>query len=702
MPSQNAESLYNLGNSLAVAGKLDQAIAAFIRAVELRPGFVDAHFKLGNSLAHSGKPEEAAKSFRRVLQIDPNHVDALNNLGNTLLATGQADEAVSLHRRVLAMQPDHFLAHNNLALGLIMTGQFPEALEFARRAVAMQPDYPSAHRNLGDALAALGKWPEAAKSYKKLVELDAARPRANPGAAADARMKLGTAMKQLGRFNEAISLFQQAVALTPGDLGPRDHLANAYWENGDMDEALAVCRQAVQIHPTEAKAHNNLGNVLLECGRLDDALASFDKAAELEPANSVALSNKVFTVMFHPAYDSARILRELKQWERRFAPQAPGGTHPNDRSIQRRLRIGYVSADFRDHVVGRNVLPLLQRHDRAKFQLFCYSNGSPPDPFNRQFRALADGWREIGAWPDDKLAAEIRADKIDILVDLSLHLGGSRLAVFARRPAPVQVTFGGYPGTTGLAAMDYRLTDPYLDPPDASDDAYTERSVRLPHSFWCYDPAAMEVADAPEPGPPPAVAAGRITFGCLNNFRKINDRVLQLWAEVLTQAIGSRILLLAPRGSHRAALVDRLGQWGVHPDRVGFIDRGSRAQYLDSYRLIDIALDTVPYNGHTTSLDALWMGVPVVTLIGRTVAGRAGYSQTTNLGLPDLAARTDEQFTAIALALANDLPRLAELRGSLRRRMRTSPLCDGAGWTAGIEAAYRQMWQHWCDQLRNA
>ncbi|MGD0388152.1 MAG: tetratricopeptide repeat protein [Tepidisphaeraceae bacterium] len=700
MPGQNAESLYNLGNTLAVAGKLDQAIAAYTRAVELRPEFFDAHFKLGNALANSAKCDEAAKSFRRALQIHPNHVDALNNLGNTLLATGQADEAVSLYRRVLALRPDHFLAHNNLAAGLVMTGQFPEALEFARRAVAMRPDYPPAHRNLGDALAALGQWPQAAQSYKKLVDLDSIHPRADPGAAADARMKLGAAMKHLGRFNEAISLFREAIALRPGDLEPHDHLANAYWENGDMDEALAVCRQAVQIHPTETKVHNNLGNVLLECGRLDDALASFDKAVELDPSNAVALSNKVFTIMFHPAYDSARILHELKQWERQFAPQTSEGKFPNDPSTQRRLRIGYVSADFRDHVVGRNVLPLLQRHDRAKFQLFCYSNDSPPDRFNQRFRALADGWRDIAAWPDDKLAAQIRADQIDILVDLSLHLGGSRLAVFARKPAPVRVTFGGYPGTTGLAAMDYRLTDPYLDPPGVPDDAYTERSVRLPHSFWCYDPAAMEVADAPEPGPPPAVAAGRITFGCLNNFRKINDRVLQLWAEVLTQAIGSRILLLAPRGSHRAALVDRLGQWGVHPDRVGFIDRGSRAQYLDSYRLIDIALDTVPYNGHTTSLDALWMGVPVVTLIGQTVAGRAGYSQTSNLGLPDLAARTEEQFTAIALALANDLPRLAELRGSLRPRMRASPLCDAVGWARGIEAAYRQMWQLWCDSRR--
>ena len=264
----------------------------------------------------------------------------------------------------------------------------------------------------------------------------------------------------------------------------------------------------------------------------------------------------------------------------------------------------------------------------------------------------------------------------------ALHTGGNRLPVFARKPAPVQVTFGGYPGTTGLRAIDYRLTDPYLDPPGLHDDEYVERTIRLPHSFWCYDPAAMEVADFAEPGPPPAFSSGYITFGCLNNFRKINDGSLQWWAKIMTRVDGSRLLILAPLGSHRADLANRMAQWGVTPDRIGFVDRGSRDRYLDSYRLIDLALDTIPYNGHTTSLDALWQGVPVVTLVGTTVAGRAGFSQARNLGLTELVADTPEQFIAIASDLAGDLPRLAELRKSIRSRMRASPICDAVGWAA--------------------
>jgi predicted O-linked N-acetylglucosamine transferase (SPINDLY family) len=410
----------------------------------------------------------------------------------------------------------------------------------------------------------------------------------------------------------------------------------------------------------------------------------------------MALSNKIFTTLFHPAYDTAAILRETSRWQEQLAPKTIADDHRNDRSIDRRLRIGYVSPHLRDHVVGRNIAPLFQHRDRGQFEVFCYSSGCPPDRFNRKFRELADEWREIGTSTDDDAAAQIRQDEIDILVDTSLHLAGNRLPIFARKPAPVQVTCFGYPGTTGLKAIDYRLTDPYLDPFGACDDAYTEASIRLAHSFWCYDPQAMDVANCPEPGPLPALAAGRITFGCLNNFRKINDAVVQLWARVLGRVPSSRILALAPRGRHRARLAKRFGELGVAAERVDFIDRESHKRYLESYRRLDIALDTFPYNGHTTSLDAYWMGVPVVTRIGATVVARAGYSQTCNLGLSELAAETDDQFVAIASSLAADLPRLSEIRSSLRSRMRASPLCDAAEWTRGIESAYREIWKDWC------
>jgi len=697
MPVHTAESQFNLGNSLRAAGKVDQAIAAYARAIEIRPDFLDAHFRLGNSLAAAGRSDAAAESFRRVLRLNANHVDALNNLGNTVLGAGNAEEAIALYRRVLSIDSKHFLAWNNLAAALLRTAEFDDAIAAAQHAIAIRANYPPAHRNLGDALTARGRWAEAADSYRTLIQLGETQVGSGSGFAADARLRLGEALKQLGRVEETIDLLRQAVALAPEDFEPRDRLASLYWASGDMDPALLLCRESVQRHPMIPQAHHSLGNVFLECGRLGEAMACYDKTVQLQPSNFVADSLKVFATLFHPDYDSSRIFREAKRWEHLHAWRGSVEPHSNYPAPDRVLRVGYVSADFRDHVVGRNLLPLFQHTDRTQFQTFCYSNATESDRFTAQYRSLADGWRDVATWPDETLAAQIRADWIDILVDLSLHLGGSRLTIFSRKPAPVQVTFGGYPGTTGLGAIDYRLTDPYLDPPDDDTSAYIEQSIRLPHSFWCYDPAAMEVEDFPAPAALPVVSFGQITFGCLNNFRKVNDRVLELWSDVLKRVKPSRLLILAPRGSHRGVLVDRLGQLGVEAERIGFVDRGSREHYLKAYRLIDIALDTVPYNGHTTSLDAMWMGVPVVTLIGSTVAGRAGWSQMSNLGLTELVARTREEFTAIAVRLAEDLPRLTELRVSLRPRMLASPLRDSAGWTHGIEMAYREVWRRWCE-----
>ena len=294
----------------------------------------------------------------------------------------------------------------------------------------------------------------------------------------------------------------------------------------------------------------------------------------------------------------------------------------------------------------------------------------------------------------------IRADGIDVLVDLTLHMAGNRLLVFARKPAPVQVTFAGYPGGTGLEAMDYRLSDPHLDPPGVSDRDYREKTIRLPHSFWCYDPEAMNfgLSSEPEVSALPVLKSGEVTFGSLVNFGKVNGQVLRLWAEVLKNVAGSRLLLLAPEGSHRATTLELLGREGIAPSRVAFASRQPREAYLRLYDRIDIGLDTFPYNGHTTSLDALWMGVPVVTLVGKTVVGRAGLSQLTNLGLTEFVARTREEFVEIATRLAADHQWLAELRAGLRSRIRNSPLADAASFSRAVEDAYRKMWSDRCTQ----
>jgi predicted O-linked N-acetylglucosamine transferase (SPINDLY family) len=292
---------------------------------------------------------------------------------------------------------------------------------------------------------------------------------------------------------------------------------------------------------------------------------------------------------------------------------------------------------------------------------------------------------------DQEAANQIRNDRIDILVDLTMHMAHGRRLVFARRPAPVQVTWLAYPGTTGLAAIDYRFTDPWLDPPGV-DHFYSEKSIRLPETFWCYDPLSGDL----DPGPLPAATNGYITFGCLNNFCKVTGPTLQLWENILRTLANSRLILLAPQGGHRTRVKKYCQDRGIDPNRIEFIEFQPRRDYLDIYRKIDIGLDTLPYNGHTTSLDSFWMGVPVVTRIGSTVVGRAGWSQLCNLDLQELAAETNAQFETIVLNLAADIPRLSELRKNLRSRMKTSPLMDAPRFARNMESAYREMWKRYC------
>jgi predicted O-linked N-acetylglucosamine transferase (SPINDLY family) len=391
-------------------------------------------------------------------------------------------------------------------------------------------------------------------------------------------------------------------------------------------------------------------------------------------------------------------LAEHVRWNERFArPLAPqeGFIHPNEPNPNRRLRIGYVSPDLMDHPVGRFMVAPLRHRDRDAFEVYCYADVARPDVITRRLQASADVWRETSALSDEQLAKIIRADRIDVLVDLVMHSGAGRPLLFARRSAPVQVAWLAYPGTTGLSAMDYRLTDPYLDPL-GTDGNYTERSVRLPDIFWCYDP----LNDEPPVNALPAAQAGHATFGCLNNFSKCNARVLEVWSAVLRSAPGSRLLLLAPDGAARRRVLSIMQKAGdVDAGRIEFVPHQSRDAYLRTYHRIDVALDTFPYSGHTTTFDACWMGVPTVSLAGQTPVSRGGLSILSNLGLSDWVGTTREQFIDIAIRRARELPHLAQLRATMRERMRSSPLMDGERMARGLEASYRDMWRRWCNTV---
>jgi predicted O-linked N-acetylglucosamine transferase (SPINDLY family) len=647
---------------------------------------IEQSFQIAVRHHQAGRLQQAEPLYRQILAEQPKHFGALHFLGVMAHQQGRNDVAVDLIRQALLIQPGNADAYGNLGVALKANGQLDEAIAAYHQAIALRPSYPAAFYNLGIALGTKGQLDEAIAAYRQAI---AQRPDY-----AEAYNNLGNALNEKGQVDEAVAACRAAIAIRPNYPEAYNNLGNALRSKRRPEEAIGAFRQAIALKPDFAEAHNNLGNALKDNGQMDEAIAAYRQAIVLRPEFHDAHSNLVYAMMYHPGYDARAIAQEAACWNRRYAEPVREFIQPhrNDRSPDRRLRIGYVSPDLREHPLGRLLLPLLANHDKSQFELFAYSHVVVPDAMTGRLRSYVDHWRNTVGLSDIQTCDLIRGDQIDVLVDLTMHMSHSRLMVFARKPAPVQVAYLAYPGTSGLATIDYRITDPYLDPPGSGDSDYSEQSVRLPETYWCYGEGEEDI----EAGPLPADSAGYVTFGCLNNFCKINERVLSLWATVMSSVSNSRLLLLAPVSDARPTVRERLERLGVKAERVEFVAPVPHRQYLRNYQRIDIGLDTFPYNGHTTSLDSFWMGVPVVTRVGRTAVGRAGRSQLSNLNLTELAADDDDQFVSIASELAGDRPRLSALRLNLRERMRASALMDGGRFARNMEAAYRQMWRTWC------
>jgi protein O-GlcNAc transferase len=600
---------------------------------------------------------------------------------------GQTEDSIAAFRQAILLRPTHAQSYGNLGDALKNNRQLSEAIDAYRQATALRSDYAEAHNNLGNALKDDGRFEEAVESYQAALSLC---PQS-----AEFRSNMGNVLKEKGDIAAAIAAYRQSIALAPDYADAHYNLANALKDQGHLDEAIAGYRRALALRPDYAEALSNLGNSLADAGEIEAAIAAYRRVVALNPELPEPHSNLVYSMQFDPAWSASAIADEQRCWNRMHAE--PLGTsipvHGNEPEPGRRLRIGYVSPNLWGHCQSLFMIPLLSAHDRRQVEIFCYADVVRPDAGTDQIRTCVDRWRDTLGQSDVDVAALIREDRIDILVDLTMHMAHNRLLTFARRPAPVQVTWLAYPGSTGLGAIDYRLSDPYLDPAEGDESIYSEQTVRLPNTFWCYEP--MDGREIPV-NPLPALEAGVITFGCLNNFVKVNGGVLDLWAMVLQQVERSRLLLLAKQGSHRHRTLDRLAEHRIDPERVEFVSYQPRGDYLKLYQRIDIALDTFPYNGHTTSLDSLWMGVPVVTRVGERAVSRAGWCQLSNLNLRELAAGTDEQFVRIAVELSQDLPRLAALRAGLRQKMQSSPLMDAPAFARDLESAYRQMWIKWC------
>lgn len=675
----------NLGAALSELGRTAEAESAYHRAIECRPDFAPAHYNLGHMFQKLGQAAEALPHFERAARLQPSYAEALLSSGMMLAALGRNDEAIERYRDAIRVRPHYADAHYNLGHMHRERGEWNEAIACFRAAVQFKPDNPDAHTSLGIVLAASGRPAEAVLSYQRATEL-------RPGDVG-AWNNLGNVLKDVGHLDEAAACYREALRQSPEFAEAHTNLGAALSRQGQLDDSVAAYREALRLSPALAEAHGNLANALMDQGRLADAVTHYREALRLKPDFHEAHSNMLFCLAHDPRTPPASIVAAHRHWaEVHGTSPAEFLPHTNEPDPERPLRIGYVSCDFRTHAVTRFFEPILENHDRSKFQIYCYSQVQVPDATTERLQSLADAWRTIYAVPDEKVVDIIRADRIDILVDLAGHTAGHRLPVFARRPAPVQATYLGYPHTTGMDAIDYRITDAVFDPP-GEEIFSTERLVRLPNGLCCFSSRGQSL----EVPPLPAHVAGRITFGSLHRLAKLNEGVFDLWARVLQAVPGSRLLMYRDtlKGRVRDDIERQFVSRGVAAERLDLRGSVDEQGYLGVFQEIDISLDTSPYTGGTISCESLWMGVPLVTLRGDRPAARGGAALLTIVGLESLIADSADDYVRLAADLAADLGRLESLRFSLRERF-LATLGNARRFTQTLEAAYRDMWRTWC------
>lgn len=649
---RDAQSWCALSTLHGMLGNHSEVVRCAQRAVEIDPDYPDAHGNLSAAYEALGQSEKAEASARRALKGAPNSLSALVNLGSALRSLGRFDEAVATYLSALMIDSQDAEARAGLDIALVQQGRFEEAIARYRETLRINPHFAPSH------------------------------------------VAVGAALKILGRHDEAIAALRQAIALKPDYIVAWDLLGKILSAQGKLTEALDCFQQATRNAPAWFEGLANIADVMAMQMRHEEGLAILRNAVARDPTREITYSSYIFMLSYTPGVDAAVVFSEHANWGR-LHTHLPRCQHDGiTTDPDRQLRIGYVSPDFRQHSVGYFIEPVLARHDRNAVEVFCYANVPVPDATTERLQRLGPRWRSIYGKSDAQVVEIIRNDQIDILVDLAGHTANRRLLVFARKPAPVQASYLGYPNTTGLPQIDYRLTDEWADPP-GQEAFHTEALVRLPYGFLCYQPPVH----APAVEPSPVTRTGHITFGSFNAPHKINQAILDLWAAILRDTPGSRLILKnkalrdAPT---RTRYLARLAEGGISADRVellGWLD--SSTDHLALYHRLDIALDTFPYCGTTTTCEALWMGVPVVTLVGQRHIERVGWSLLTRVGLPELAASDKDGYVRAATELARDVHRLATLRSGLRERMRQSPLCDAVGFTRSLETAYRQMWRDW-------
>ncbi|MBV8536248.1 MAG: tetratricopeptide repeat protein, partial [Alphaproteobacteria bacterium] len=632
----------------------------------------------------SGELTQAADSFRRAAAVKPGYVEPLLNLSVALGELGRLEEAEAVARRVQALAPTTVEGYFQRAAILQRQGRLDESIADYRRGLELRPDDAPSLLNLGNCLQTQGKSDEAVAVLEQAL--------ARSPDSFEIYNNIGNARLSQGRRNEAIACYRRALAVKPTYTLALNNLGVALQEGGQLEEAMAAYRLALGT-ASDADACNNLGLVLTIYGDYGQARSLFKQAVDLRPGFTTAYRHLMTTMLYDPSLDAGARWELARGFEATYAaPIAarPVAPYVNRREPEKRLKVGYVSSDLYEHPVGRNLEPVVAHRDRERFEVVCYADVARPDGLTARFQGSVDQWRWTTGRTDEQVAAQVRADEVDVLVVLAARFDRNRPLVAAYRPAPVRVSFHD-PGTSGLSAMEYLIADRVLVPRNTP-ERFSERVVALP-SFYIHGTLA-----GPEVGPLPADGRGHVTFGSFNNPAKVNDQVLAMWGEVLRAVPGSRLKLKCKNWFVNSSLKQRfLGALGVAAEQVEFdtVDR-ALGDHLGLYNDVDVALDPFPFTGSTTTFEALWMGVPVVTLAGAAMAGRWSASILHALKLDELVAGSGEEYVPIAAGLAGDRARLAGLRAELRGRVAASPLCNGKARARQVERIYRALWRRWC------
>ena len=719
LDSRNAEFLKSLGNAQKAIGKLDDAIASYRRSLRIAPDYPPSLYNLAATLRETGNLSEAEQHFRRLRELDPNDVETLFHLGGLLAARSQFVESVAVYRDALRLTPDNpylWMALGKASEGI--PGRLEESMRCLQRAVELRPDLADAHYGLGFVQAKLGMIGAAVASYQRALELE-------PGAV-NALNDLGNILRDEGRFDEAIALYRRALAVSPDHAAVHCNLGNALLSQDRLDEAIASYRRSVHLTPDFALAHFNLGNALSLNGQRDDALRCFATVLQLEPDHATAASALLFEM--RQACDWSRfeelcalVLRSVRerpdqqigpfgllsipsspeeqlQCSKHFARRQSEAVARDrerlhfsfERAPRSRVRIGYLSADLHEHATAYLLAEMFELHDRDRFEIAAYSYG-PDDgsPMRTRLKSAFDRFVDVAALSHADAATRIHDDRVDILVDLKGYTTDSRPAIVALRPAPVQVSYMGYPSTMGADFIDYAVIDYFVAPPGA-DAHYTEKIVRLPGSYFVND-RKRAIGNTPPRGEL-GLPDGAFVFCCFNQAYKILPHVFEVWMRLLSAVPDSVLWLLDPGATAVRNLRGEMSKRAIDPERLTVAPKLPLARHLGRLRAADLFLDTFPYNAHTTTSDALWVGLPVVTYPGNTVVSRVAGSLLSAAGMTELIMGSLAEYETRALHLARNRQELADLRERLLRNRDTVPLFDTPLFTRNMETAYLRMW----------